>query len=87
MSSAWSATMVFKQRFSSSSCLSFLASETSMPSGLGLEWQYAYDVDEPVAIPDLLRPKTEEGGRRLLQHINDLGSKVTRDLLETIDIN
>lgn len=57
------------------------------PRELGMDWDYAYDVDTPVVIPDLLRPRTEEEGRRLLQHVKDLGSKVTRDLLQTIKIS
>lgn len=57
------------------------------PPELGMDWEYAYDVDEPIVIPDLLRPRTEEEGRRLLQHVKDLGAKVTRDLLQTIKVS
>ena len=57
------------------------------PPELGMNWEYAYDVDKPIIIPDLLRPRTEEEGRRLLQHVKDLGAKVTRDLLQTIKVS
>ncbi len=56
------------------------------PPELGMEWTFAYDVDEPVVIPDLLRPRSEDEGRRLLQHVKALGSKVAWDLLQTIKI-
>jgi hypothetical protein len=57
------------------------------PRELTMEWTYDYDVDDPIVIPDLLRPRTEEDRRRLLEHVKDLGSKVTRDLLGTIKIS
>lgn len=57
------------------------------PPELGMEWRFDYDVDDPVAIPDLLRPQTEEESRQLLQHVKDLGSKVTHDLLSTIKVS
>lgn len=52
-----------------------------------MDWTYYYDVDDPIVVPDLLRPQTEEEGRRLLKHVKDLGSKVTHDLLGTIKIS
>ncbi len=56
------------------------------PRELGMEWSYDYDVDPPVIIPDLLNPQTEEEERRSLEHVKDMGSKVTHDLLATIKI-
>lgn len=52
-----------------------------------MTWAYHYDVDDAVVIPDLLRPRTEEEGRRLLEHVKALGAKVTHDLLRTINIS
>ena len=57
------------------------------PGDEEVSWRYAYDVDDAVVTPDLLRPRTEEEGRRLIQHIRKLGAKVTRDLLKTIDVS
>lgn len=59
----------------------------SKPDEFTMEWTYAYDVDEPIVVPNLLRSHTEEEGRRLLEHVKDLGSKVTHDLLRTIIIS
>jgi len=57
------------------------------PRELTMDWTYVYDVDEPIVIPDLLHPSKEEEGRRLLEHVKDLGSKVTHDLLATIKVS
>lgn len=57
------------------------------PPELTMEWTYDYDVDQPIVIPDLLHPTKEEESRRLLQHVKDLGSKVTHDLLATIKVS
>ena len=52
-----------------------------------MAWAYDYDVDDAIVIPDLLTPRTEEEGRRLLEHVKALGAKVTHDLLGTINIS
>ena len=61
--------------------------EKQEPPELTMEWTYDYDVDQPIVIPDLLHPTKEEESRRLLQHVKDLGSKVTHDLLTTIKVS
>ena len=57
------------------------------PEEANMDWAYDYDVDQPIVIPDLLRPRTEEDARNLEEHVKALGLKVTRDLLATIKIS
>ena len=54
------------------------------PPEAKMDWTYSYSVDSPMVVPDILNPKTEEEKQRLLEHVNALGLKVTRDLLQTI---
>ena len=56
------------------------------PAEAYLDWAYGYDVDDPMVVPDLLHPKTEQEQQQLLEHIKALGFKVTHDLLGTIKI-
>ncbi len=57
------------------------------PKDLSGNLKYEYDVDDPVVIPRFLQAKTDEENSQLLQHIKDLGAKVTYDLLRTIKFN
>jgi len=61
--------------------------EGDRPRASRLDWEYTYDVDTPVVTPDLLNPRTEEEGQRLLEHVRKLGSKVTQELLRTIEMS
>lgn len=62
----------------------FRATVNRKPPERGMVWSFGYDVDNPTVTPDLLRPRNEEEKRKFRQHIKDLGSKVTLDLLMTI---
>lgn len=57
------------------------------PAEANMDWTFDYDVDVPIVVPDLFRARTEEEIRKLEEHVRALGSKVTRDLLETIKIS
>lgn len=57
------------------------------PPEAKMDWTYYYVVDQPVANPDLANTKTEKEAQRLAHHIQQMVSKLTRDLFSTIKVS
>ena len=56
------------------------------PLSSDLKWVYDYTVDTPIISPDLFKMDTAEEKRFVEGHIKRLADKVTRELLQTVDV-